>query len=442
MILFKKRYALEQLVKHQQSTLENQQHKLEEMAVDILTAKADATTTYRGNTYLTYPDAVAEIHKKYTGVAEWGVWAGNIIDVRAAFVVGKGLRVVKVVKEADKELEFAEKFIKDNNLMLSMPLIYAVEGEVEGKFLANLFIEDEIIKVRYVPWTATGYTVKADDRDYLRYIEASYKPDTGKVVKYSEGEFVYRKWGGRVYNVNEATPKLWRSLTQIDEVDNAYRDQREINRLLAAPTPYIKCETTDEAEWTLTQVRNINMKAKKFLVGTGDLKYVTIPGDTGKPLTDEIVTKLKSISGNTGVPVHFMGLPELMSNRATADNLMELIWASTVKDRQIWQSAYTEILRKAIDMWNIKTGKTPLDPMNVEIQIPEISSAEWDMISTTWLPLYMNHAITLELLLSKIPDIDIEAERKRKEDEDEKAALEFEKRKGEIEDNLNGDEDE
>ena len=439
--MFKRTRALEVLVKHQNDKLEEQGLQLQEMS-DILTFKYETTPDYRGNNYRTYALAVTEINKKYTGKADWGVWAGNIIDVRAAFTVGKGIRIVKIEDNADAELEFATKFAKDNALLMGMALTYAVEQEIEGKILFNLFWDGEedgepTLKARFLSWNNLAYTVVTNPIDYLDYRKVVYDmPLTNQKVVIDKPNFVYRKIGGRISDPNEATPKIWRSLTQIDEVDHAYRDLREINRILAAPTPYIKCDTAEEAKSVLAAIDNFNMKIKKAVAGTGDFKYVTIPADSGKPLIEEILAKAKAISGNTSVPVHFMGHPDLMSNRAVADNMMELIWAGTVKEREVWESAYTELIRKAIDLENIRTETTPLDGNKIEVQIPEISSAEWDMISTTWLPLFLNGAITLELLLSKIPDLDIEAERKRKEEEDKKAAEEFEKRKGEIKNNL------
>jgi hypothetical protein len=437
MALFGRTRALENIVKEQQKKIESQEQKLQE-ATDILTYKVETNPTYRGNDYKTYSDAITEINKKYTGTADWGVWAGNIIDVRSAFIIGKGIRIVKIDESANPELEWATQFAKDNSFMMGMPLTYATEAEIEGKILFNLFVDNEMVKARFFSYTIYNYEIIPSAKDYLDYEKVSYRePDTHTTKVIDKPYFVYRKFGGRISDPNDATPKLWRSLTQIDEVDKAYRDKREINRLLAAPTPYIKCETSEEAKYVLEQADKFNFKIKKLLAGTGDFKYVSVDPNSGKPLTDEIEEKLKSISGNTGVPVHFMGLPDLMSNRSTAENLMELIWASTVREREIWESAYTELFRKAMEMQNVMTGTTPLDPNKIEIQIPEISSDEWQALAELWLPLYNSGAITLELLLSKIPDIDIEAERKRKEEEDEKKAEEFEKRKQAIQDNLN-----
>jgi hypothetical protein len=41
-----------------------------------------------------------------------------------------------------------------------------------------------------------------------------------------------------------------------------------------------------------------------------------------------------------------------MSNRATAENLMELVSASTLKERETWIGAYEEVIVKGMAMVN------------------------------------------------------------------------------------------
>lgn len=393
--------------------------QLQEMA-GVLTYKQEEETDYKGNAYVTYPAAVAEINKKYKGIADWGIWAGNIIDVRAAFIMGRGLNVItEDDKKAKKELEWANEFLDYNDLILKVPLLLATEGEIEGKFLLPLYKikEPPFVKVGYISWTDKDYKIVADPQNYLKYLTASYKEGSGDVVL-TEPEFVYRKFGGRVFIANEACPKMWRSLNEIDDVSKALKDLRTINNLLALPTPYFKCETIEEAQGTREWIASHkNWRLGKAFVGTSDFSFVEISTANSQILEKEIEDKIKIISGNVGVPVHFMGLPDLMSNRSTAENLMEFVWASTRRERETWESAYTEVLRKSMVMATGLTGKTPLDPMKIKVEITEVTTNEFKHIAEAWLPLFRENAISLGTLLSKIPDIDPTTELKTLEKE-------------------------
>lgn len=431
--------------------------EVQELA-DHLTNKGDPSDiTYKGNAYTTYSGAVTEIDKKYRGVADWGIWAANIIDVRAAFIIGKGLKLIKKEKSANRELEWANEFFRINDMELYLPTVFVTEAECEGKFLGKLFwdttpdivfdkqSQQGMVKVRYWSWKDYKYKIEANIDDYLDYKKVKYSVEGEEKTISNKLEFVYRKFGGRISDPDDAKPKIWGSLTLIDDVDMAFRDLREIDSLFGSPVPTVEIDPKVEnaaavAKEIYDQIKNRNWKIKKTFVVTGTFSYKVPSAEGHQMIKEEIVSKLKAISGNTGIPVHFLGLPDLMSNRATAENLMELIWASTKKEREIWESAYNEILEKAMIMWNEKSQKTSLDPMKIEVKIPEITSEEWKYLTEFWLPAFIGRAITLETLLEKIPDLDVEMELKRKKAE-EKANLQKIKDMGDTFDNNDPDKD-
>ncbi len=119
------------------------------------------------------------------------------------------------------------------------------------------------------------------------------------------------------------------------------------------------------------------------------------------------------ISGTTGVPVHFLGLPDLMSNRATADNLMELVAASTRKERMIWIGIYQELITKAIELRNKMIALTPLAADTFKVEILYITAEAWQRIIDVWLPLYQSDAISLETILAQVPGVNVEDELER-----------------------------
>jgi hypothetical protein len=224
-------------------------------------------------------------------------------------------------------------------------------------------------------------------------------------------------------------PKIGKCLTQVEFLDMALRDWREINRLFASPVPVIECKDANEVAKVSAANPGANWKQRRLVIIAGKLYYVTPPAGNSEALDKEIVSNVKMISGTTGVPVHFLGLPDLMSNRATADNLMELVAASTSKERQIWGGTYYEILEKAMVKRNAETKiGARLDPKKVKVIIPYVTEAAWQKIIDVYLPLYTNGAISLETLLSQVPGMDVDAEIERSEEREAKALERFKAR--------------
>jgi hypothetical protein len=133
----------------------------------------------------------------------------------------------------------------------------------------------------------------------------------------------------------------------------------------------------------------------------------------------EIITLMKLISGATGVPIHFLGAPELTTKYgADSSGLLELIAMSTAKEREVWRGAYQELLVKAMRMRNAIEKKTPLNPDLVRVELPQVTKEQWDRIISTWMPLYREGAIRHTTLLEQIPGVNVEEEIKAKEEAD------------------------
>jgi len=441
-------------------------HKLQALVRDDILTLVEAETKYVGNKYRTYDLAIAEIDKKYNATADWGILqTGTIIDLRAAFSIGEGIKVVqkknkkkqnkekqnkekqnkqgvdKNRESEDREKQWIEEFLEYNDLDKEVIQEYAIEAEIEGKLAIKLepeTITDEqekektMINTTFISWQEKKYKVVTDPNDYKHYTELRWKPKNktkDEVLK--EKEFVYKKFGGRIDRPNEAAPKMMKCLTYVENLDKALRDWREINRIFGGPILYMECQDKDEAERATTALDSKNFKIKKILAGTGKLQFVKL--DTGgvESIEKEIITLAKMISGETGIPVHFLGLPELMSNRATAENMMEMIKAATTKNREIWKGAYEELIRKAIIMYNETEKKTPLNPDNFSIKIPMITKEHWDHLEKIYLPAAVAGKISDEAFQEQIPGFDIEQERERRE---QKEAGELEQIKRENED--------
>jgi hypothetical protein len=379
--------------------------------VSVLLGDAVSVTTTLGNPYTNYRTAITEIAKKYEGTAQWGVQQlRNIIDVRSAFVIGQGLKLVQKdgSQEKTRELEFLEEFIEANDLDEEGPIDLAKESEIEGRCLVKLFanVEKGVIEYRFVSYSVNGYKITTDPSDYKKYLTASYRDSANqKDVVIDAKDFVYKKFAGRIEKVNDIMPKVAMVLRQCEDLDKALTDWREMNRYFASPTPYFKCLTADEAAKMRTALTAMNWKIGKVLTGTAEFSLVGMT-DSGKDsLEKEIITNAKMISGAVGVPVHFLGFPELMSNRAVSTDLFEFINASTSKERAVWAGFYEELFNKVIEKANVEL-KTNLEPGKVECEILQVSDAKIQELASVWLPLYTGGVIDLDYMLTKIPDID------------------------------------
>lgn len=409
------------------------QVELQALFINDVSSVTNKDTKYKGNAYQTYSEAVKELADKYEGRADWGVvQTGNIIDVRAAFISAGGLKVFPKEKgkagreKAAKEMEFVNAFLEANNLDHEMVQQFAKEGELEGRFLGELFYDEkaEMVKLQYRSWGDKGYEIKTDPQDYTRFIEATWTANSAKVTL-KEPDFVYAKIAGRVHKLDDAYPKCAKCLTQIEYLDKAIRDWREINRLFASPVPDLQFPDATDAKKGADAAANINWKTKKLISHTGVFSFKAPTMEGTQSLENEIITLAKMISGTTGVPVHFLGLPDLMSNRATAENLMELVSASTSRERAIWKGFYQSVITKAIAIWNAQSSKTPLDASRLMVDIPYITQETWTKIQNVYLPLYQAQALSLEALLAQLPDIDIDEEMARKEIRDAAAMEKF-----------------
>jgi len=374
--------------------------------ISILIGDAYISTTSKGNPYRSYQTAIKALADKYDGTAEWGVLQiRNIIDIRSAFIIGQGIKLM-CDDENSRELEFIEEFVRHNNLDEEMPQELSKEAEVDGRALVRIIpnLEKKNIDMRYISYATNGYKVENAPDDYQKYISARYN-NKGATIILEEDEFVYKKFAGRIDKVNDIMPKTAMVLRQCEDLDKALMDWRDGNRLFATPTPYFKCTDKAEVEATVNKLKEMNWKVGKLLIGTSDFKMVEIGGSGMNSLKEEIITLAKFISGATGVPVHFLGLPDLMSNRAVSTDLFEFINASTNKERHIWEGFYEELFDKVLMMANLNF-KRGYETGKVKANILSVTESQIRQLAEVWLPLYVSGVVDLDYILGKIPDAD------------------------------------
>lgn len=408
--------------------------------IDIMSGtESDDTGAYKGNEYRTYRKAVNAIDKKYNGNAKWGVLqTGNIIDLRAAFIIARGIKVSARDKDADatKELAWTKAFLEYNDLDKEMVQEFAKEAEIEGKILLKIDMDKtpeletykdykyQMVATRYVSWLDKKYKVISADEDYKKYLKVEWTAGD-KPGSLKENQFVYKKFGGRLSDPNTAQSKTMKCLSQIDNLDKALRDWREIDRIFAGPILYMKCMDPKEVDKAITALDNKDFKLKKILAGTGELAYITFDIKGVESLEKEILMNAKMVSGTTGVSVQYLGLVDLLKNRSTSDDLREMLSSATVKERVTWEGAYEELITKAMNLFNSvvyaqkEAAGEKLNPALIKVNIPVITKQHWTNLEKVWLPAVVAGMISQELFYEQLPDVDIEEELSRKEKKDE-----------------------
>lgn len=419
--------AAVQEVNTQKKQLDEFRAQVAELSDNILywTEKA---TKYVGNKYSTYKEQITAANAMFNGTADWGCnQMAAVVEARVGFIVPRGFKVVAKRDGADAELAFAQNFVEFNSLDKENIYHFATEGELDGKVLFHLSFDSKneftpagednpirgMVSVRYISEASNPYTIKTKPDDYMDIESAIYRKggDDNNKVTVAEPDLVYRKFGGRLDNANETSSKVLKVLAQIENLDRALRDWREINHLYASPIPENETTTVEEAQANAEAMNKKNFKPGKMFFHTGKFGFAQ-PSMTGvDALYKEIVMLAEMIAFNTGVPVHYW-FPELATNRATAEDISwGLINSATSRERNIWEGLLEEMIDKAIAIYNGNAKMTPLRQGMLKVEIPVITREDWERFTAVWLPLFNAKGITMRTLLSKLPDdIDVDAE--------------------------------
>jgi len=393
--------------------------RAEEFITDILTFKAGekvSSIKTAANPYASREKLVAELVKKYKGYASSGnQLVQRIVDTRAAFTMANGLsaRMTRPGRGA-RELEFIRRLIRENQLDGQFGQQLAVEKELEGQVLLVLDrpAEPEPPRVRFISWNDTHYQVNYADESYAEIRSISYESEDGKTVSLPPERSVFIKFNARIHS-REGVPTLSGLLPEAEDIDLALRDWRKINRFFASPTPYFKTRDILEAKdlYDRLLAPGVDWKIGKVFAGPAEFSLVSMSGEGADSLQREIETKIKILAGGAGVPVQFLGFPEFMSNRATAENTMEPVALVSISEQRSWLAGFLELFDKAIILRNrMAPDQDPLRNGRVEPVIRFITQAQIDRLRELYLPLWRSGAIPLETLVKLLPDVDPETE--------------------------------
>jgi hypothetical protein len=404
--------------KQRSGELELSLRKAQEYITDILTYRAGekAQVSANANPYDSREKLVSELVRKYKGYAKFGSQLiQRIVDTRAAFTMAGGLKAIDKQQKNPEELSFIRGLIELNELDGQFGQQLAVEKELEGQVLLVLDWDAEIenVRIKFISWNDTHYELQYLDNFYHKIEKISYRSDGEEEIEVPADRAVFIKFNARI-NSREGVPTLSGLLQEAEDIDRALRDWRKLNQYFASPTPYFRTQDMQEAKELYDQLLSpgVNWRIGKVFAGPAEFSLVEMGGTGAESIRQEIECKIKILAGGSGVPVQFLGFPEFMSNRSTAENSMEPVAVVSISEQRSWQQGFKDLFDKAVVLRNEMASPllSPLKPGKIEPKMKFVTQAQIDRLVSLYYPLWQSGAINLPTLLSMLPDLDPETE--------------------------------
>lgn len=363
------------------------------------------------NAYKSYESQVAETYRKYNAFADFGnQQVRAAIDLRTAFIAGEG---ISISCEDEQTSDWIETFL-ERNLLQGPNFINGVKGsEMAGQAIYVLQPSEWLDKSLYVKTIRFPWTLKEPFKPVFR--DPRLKDEVLDIlVKREFGwesanfkNFIYIRTGGDDGNTEGPCTKVGIVLTDMENYDRAIKDMRRNNHIFARITPTFTVESASEAKALRALLEEKKWKIGEAFIGKAKFKYETPQTGAHENLTTELTATIKTISAVTGVPVHWLGFVDLMSNRSTAESLYELIKNGTLIERQFWQTALFHMIIKAQELY-IDSGGTEINKLNYdfEVRLPLIDFNEFLNRVKGLQTAYMDDAISLDDYRHMLPGID------------------------------------
>lgn len=365
------------------------------------------------NNYKDYFSQALETYRKYNGISDWGNQQTRaIVDFRTSFIAGEG---ISISAQNEKTSEFIEKFMEDNFLNGSFFINAVKSTEMCGQTIYQLHVDrDDKYKDGFkISVTRFPY----DHRKPYRPVYAIKGNYSTLIFKLQESKMVERTLalpnsvpvitGGDDIVSEGPTTKIGLALNDIENYDRAVKDIRRLNHVLARITPTVEVANQKEVKATADFFNQMRWKIGQMFIGTGKFKYEVPSSGSHDNLKSELVTTIKNIAAITGIPIHWLGYVDLMSNRSTADSLFEVIKSSTINERTVHSEAIQSLILKAQELHIDNGGSmiTKIDP-EFEVKLPLIDySSFYDKVRALSTA-FNDGAISMSDYRNEIPGID------------------------------------
>lgn len=387
-----------------------------------ITSTSDVESAVDKNNYQSYSSQVQKAYDMYNAKNDYGAeLLRGILQIMVAFIAGEGISVIASNKATEN---YIEDFLKKNKLHGSKLIENTEIGQLEGKDLLRLSpyknrFTDSFVKVTTYAWRTYNYDVFFRDDELVR-VEYTDK-DTEKTVNIPGNRAVYVKLGGSQDRTNDTPSKLHCVLTQIENASRTAYDLRKNTHLFGKIMPYFdtsRCDNEKLAADSINQdINNGDFEVGLSYAGSAGFSLVEPKGGAANQAERDLLVSLRFISTTTGIPIHWLAWPEVLSNRATAETLIEVINAATAKERLVWQEAYTELIEKS-RVIAIDAGIADNSILgDFEVRLPLVSTSNIEQLTKTFLPLREAKIISTATMRNMIPGINPSVEKKQIEKE-------------------------
>lgn len=377
------------------------------------------------NQYTSYESQQQKIYTGYQSRADFGTsYIADVIDKRTNLIVSEGL---SITANKDKTSKFIDNFIDFNKLDGSQLIEMVRISEMEGRILTLLYSvkdKDNVkIKIKNIRFRKSKYKLNTNPKDDDEIISVTLKNSLGEEQIYKEDKFTYLH--NAISLQDDPNPCIAAILTNCEYADRALYDLRHSNHLFGFPTPNIETSDSIQQKQIQNMINNTNWKIGEALIGAR-LTFPQ-PPNSSELLKSEIALHLKVISSRTGIPVHWLGWTDLMSNRATALELRDFI-SICIKDEKI---RIREVIRELIIKAMIEAVDNGVEGAvydeDFEVDIPDVSIETVKALSETWLPLYDSKLISKFDMQNKISGINPLKTNKQIEKENKEATTKYTK---------------
>lgn len=429
------------------------------------------------NNYKTYANQIQAIYKMYYNESDYGgEIARGIIDTRVAILCGEGLNTIvfdspeflemqKAQKEEKQAIpasqvqalkdiknqaiqqqqdiqektqeetqeeeiidekkeavkEFINNIIKWNKLEGEGLIEIGECVEMEGKVLLvinpGMLNGKKVVKIEVFDYYTNQYTIKRNDIGEITEISYGNKTNPKKITP---DRAVFIQLSGKKKDYVKTPPRIANVLTQIENYSRAKYDLRKNNHLFAKTTPFFKTVDAAGASSINNDIRNKNWVVGMGYAGTADFSYVSQTTGASDGIDKERIMDMKDIATTVGIPILLMNYPELMSNRSTAETMMEMLNQSSKKERLKLQSGMIELIQKIMQFAvKEKIEGAIYEPDMFDINIPLITLDNLKALIETWCILMDKKIISKKTVQGKVPGINPLDEEKQIQEETE-----------------------
>ena len=382
------------------------------------------------NAYTTYESQVTETYNKYNGASSFGNQQTRaIVDLRTAFIAGEG---ISISCEDEATGEWIEDFIQKNRLD-GNNFISAVKGsEMAGQSLLLLrpwlWVDDSLyVRVSRVPYINTApYKPLYKDELFREEVQDMLVRKDGVWVSFGFTNFIYVRTGGDDIHAGGPVTKVGVILTDVENYDRAIKDMRRNNHIFARITPVFETKSASESTALKDKLQKERWRIGTAHIGPAKFSYATPGQGAHENLKSEMGSTIKTVSSVTGIPVHWLGWVDMMSNRSTAKTLYDLIKNGTINERIEWENGMYNLIYKSQELY-IDSGGTELPALNpnYQVKLPLIDFEDFAERIKGWSVAYADGAISIDDYRNNVPGIDPMKTKKAIEREKEEAKKEM-----------------